>query len=198
MMNVLKSLFLATIVSAGATSLSAEEAKSSQLESLYKQVRIQDVQENAVKMVGDDWMLITAGAPEKFNSMTASWGGFGVWNKPVAFILVHPKRYTYQLLEKEEYFTLSFYDEKYRSLLKELFGTKSGRDTDKVKESGFTPIKMKPAGMAYAEARLIVVCKKIYADKTQNENRFPPKETPEGAEFHKLYFGEIVSVWMKK
>ncbi len=33
-------------------------------------------------------MLVTAGTKEKFNTMTASWGGIGwLWNKPVAFVL---------------------------------------------------------------------------------------------------------------
>jgi flavin reductase (DIM6/NTAB) family NADH-FMN oxidoreductase RutF len=110
-----------------------------------------------------------------------------MWKKPVAFILVNPTRYTFQFLEKEDYFTLSFYDPaKYRNVLKTTFGSKSGRDIDKVKESGFTPILTNP-GIAYAEARMIIVCKKSFSTNTD----------PEGKS-HKLYFGEILSVWVKK
>ncbi len=166
---------------------------------LYRQIEPKDIPENAIKLVGSDWMLITAGTQEKFNSMTASWGGLGVWNKPVAFILVRNTRYTYEFLEKEDYFTLSFYEEKYRPLLKNLFGTKSGRDTDKVKESGFTPLFIDP-GIAYQEARMIIVCKKIYADRTRPECRFPATGAVSKPDdkYHKLYFGEIVTVWVKK
>ena len=40
--------------------------------------------ENAIKLIGDDWMLITAANGENVNTMTASWGSFGVlWNRPV-------------------------------------------------------------------------------------------------------------------
>ena len=153
---------------------------------LYKQISPKDIEGNIIKMVGDGWMLITAGNKEKFNSMTASWGGMGVFNTPVTFILVHSKRYTYEFLEREDYYTLSFYDEKYRPVLKNIFGTKSGRDTDKVKESGFTPLFM-AHGIAYTEAKMIIVCKKRFAANTQ----------PQG-DCHKLYMGDIVSVWVKK
>ncbi|MBP7867894.1 MAG: flavin reductase [Acidobacteria bacterium] len=132
-------------------------------------------------------MLITAGTPEKFNSMTASWGGYGVWKNPVAFILVHPDRYTFQFLEKEEHFTLSFFDPaKYRDPLLRIFGRKSGRDTDKVRESGFHPLFTNP-GMAYTEARMIIICKKKFSAPTRAEGNA-----------HKLYLGEIVSVWVRK
>lgn len=164
----------------------------------YRQIKPEEITDNPFKLIGQDWMIISAGTEEKFNGMTASWGGFGVWRHPVAFILVYNTRYTYEFLEREEYFTLSFFEEKYRSKLK-LFGTKSGRDVDKIKAAGFTPLAMKP-GMAYAEARMIIQCKKIYADRTRAELWFPPKATSSSPEdgAHKLYFGEVVGVWMKK
>ena len=90
-------------------------------------------------------------------------------------------------MDEEEYFTLSFYDPaKYRGVLATTFGHKSGRDIDKVKESGFTPILTNP-GIAYAEARMIIVCKKSFTTNTD----------PEGKS-HKLFFGEILSVWVRK
>jgi hypothetical protein len=42
-------------------------------------------------------------------------------------------------------------------------------------------------GIAYSEARMIIVCKKTFSTNTD----------PEGKQ-HKLYFGEIQSVWVKK
>jgi len=157
------------------------------LTDLYRSIPARDLAENPIRLLGDDWMIITAGTPEKFNSMTAGWGGLGIWKKPVAFILVNPSRYTFQFLEKEEHFTLSFYDPaKHRGVLENVFGGKSGRDTDKVKESGFTPLMTNP-GIAYAEARMIIVCKKVFSADTD----------PEGKS-HKLFFGEILSVWVRK
>ena len=46
--------------------------------------------ENAFDLIGKEWMLVTAGTEDKFNTMTASWGGVGIlWNKPVAFLALH-------------------------------------------------------------------------------------------------------------
>lgn len=161
--------------------------KSPVLADLYRSIKPEEIPGNPIYTIDEEWMLITAGTPEKFNSMTASWGGYGVWKVPVTFILVHADRYTFQFLEKEEYYTLSFFDPaKYRDPLLKIFGRKSGRDTDKVKESGFTPLFTNP-GMAYAEARMIIVCKKKYSTFTGVEGKS-----------HKLYFGEIVSVWERK
>ncbi len=157
------------------------------LTDLYRRIEPKEIGENPIRLIGDDWMLITAGTPEDFNSMTASWGGYGVWRRPMAFILVHPSRYTYQFLEREEVFTLSFYDPAiHRQALRNIFGGTSGRDTDKVQESGFTPISTNP-GIAYAEARMIIVCRKGFAANTDEAGRS-----------HKLFFGEILSVWVRK
>ena len=50
-----------------------------------KKIEPKEIQNNAVQLIGDDWMLVTAGSPEHFNMMTASWGGLGfMWKKPVA------------------------------------------------------------------------------------------------------------------
>ncbi len=158
-----------------------------ELTDLYMSIEPEEIGENPIRLIGKDWMLITAGTPENFNTMTASWGGYGMWKVPVAYILVNPARYTLQFLEKEEIFTLSFYDHaKHRDVLRQVFGGTSGRTTDKVKESGFTPMLTNP-GIAYAEARMIIVCKQSFATNTD----------PEGKS-HKLYFGEILSVWVRK
>lgn len=197
--SILKSLTSALLLAASinlcADSTADPNVPSDFLEKNYTKISPQEIQGNAVKMVGTDWMIVSAGNEKKFNGMTAGWGGFGVWGKPVAFILIHDTRHTLQFLEQEETFTLSFFDEKYRPALK-IFGTKSGRDTDKTKEAGLTAMSTHP-GMAYTEAKLVLVCKKIYADTVKGEFKFPPnKEKAEHT--HKLYFGEIISVWQKK
>ena len=88
--------------------------------------------EDALHLIGKEWMLVTAGTPENFNTMTASWGGIGwLWNKPVAFVFVRPERHTFGFVEREERFTLSFLGEEHRDILN-FCGTKSGRDCDKI------------------------------------------------------------------
>ena len=51
-------------------------------------------------------------------------------------------------MEESERFTLSFMDESYKGAMK-IMGTKSGRDTDKYKESGFVPVYDTDSGVSY-------------------------------------------------
>ena len=97
-----------------------------------------EMEGNPFQMIDKQWMLITAGNEEKANTMTASWGGLGVlWFKPVSFAFVRPTRYTYEFIEREDGYSLCFFDESYRNALK-VCGTVSGRDRDKIAECGLT------------------------------------------------------------
>ena len=67
-----------------------------------KKLEVKDLKENFFEAIGKEWMLVTAGTKEKFNTMTASWGGIGwLWNKPVAFVFIRPERYTYEFVGKK-------------------------------------------------------------------------------------------------
>ena len=85
------------------------------LETAMKKIDPKEIRDNAMQLIGHDWMLVTAGTPEHFNMMTASWGGLGVlWGKPVATVYIRPQRYTLEFVERENCFTLSFFGEEYR------------------------------------------------------------------------------------
>lgn len=67
-----------------------------------KKLEVKDLKENFFEAIGKEWMLVTAGTKEKFNTMTASWGGIGwLWNKPVAFVF-YPSRTVYIRVCREE------------------------------------------------------------------------------------------------
>ena len=36
------------------------------------------VKDNFIEIIGKEWMLVSAGDKDKFNMMTACWGGVGV------------------------------------------------------------------------------------------------------------------------
>lgn len=82
-----------------------------------------------------------------------------MWGKPVAFTFIRPQRYTFEFIENNGYYTMSFFDEKYRDALK-LCGSKSGRDIDKVAETGLTPAFTEDGIPYFAEAKLVLVCKR--------------------------------------
>ena len=127
-----------------------------------KQIEINEFSENPFKLIGSDWMLITAKKGDKTNMMTASWGGVGIlWNKPVATIYVRPQRYTKEFIDNEEYFSLCVLPEEYRQILN-YCGTKSGRDEDKIAETKLTIDESEKAPI-FKESRLVLICKKLYA-----------------------------------
>ena len=153
---------------------------------------------NPFKLIGKDWFLLTSGDNRENNTMTASWGQAGVlWNKPVFSAYVRTSRKTFELMEKNEYFTASFFDEKYRSALS-YCGSHSGRDVDKAKETGLTPIEIE--GVAdFEEAEMVLVCRKLYTSEMQ-EDDFLDKgllKFYESDPFHKAFIGEIISAYKK-
>ncbi len=147
-------------------------------------------------MIGETWCLITAQKDDgSFNTMTASWGGLGVlWGQNVATIYVRPQRYTNEFIKASDYFTLSFFNEEYRDKLS-LCGSKSGRDIDKVKICGFTPIYEN--GVYFKEAKLVLVCRKLYADAIKPQN-FIDKKIERMCyplhDYHEVYIGAIEKV----
>ena len=167
---------------------------------MFKSINPRDIAQNPFSLIGDDWGLVTAGAADSLNTMTVSWGGVGImWNKPAAFIFIRPQRYTFEFLERGDCFSLCFFDEEYRKALA-FCGSKSGRDVDKVKETGLTPAFTDGGVPYFEEAKLVLVCKKLYgqflnADGVTDEAVVAPNYS--GDDYHKMYIGEIVQVLSK-
>ncbi len=169
------------------------------MDNRFKTIPAKSITDNTFSLIDDDWMLITAGTPTEFNTMTASWGGLGIlWNKEVCFCFVRPQRHTYSFIEKGNIFTLSFFNEKYRPAL-QLCGSKSGRDIDKVSEAGLTPYYLTDGGISFSEARLIIKCKKIYSQDLEAQNFLVPDidEHYLAKDYHRLYIGEIIECLTK-
>lgn len=154
---------------------------------------------NIVKMLSQDWMLITAGSGSEANAMTASWGGLGhLYERPVAFCFVSPERHTYRLMEKADTYTLTFYTEAYRDAL-QYCGTHSGRDGQKWQAAGLTPMAVPGGGTATREAWLIIECRKLVSQSLTPEALADEslRDRWTGRPMHKLYIGEITHVWIK-
>ncbi len=169
------------------------------MNSSFSLIRPEQIEENPFTLLDKDWMLITAGTTEKYNSMTASWGGFGVlWNKKVVFTFIRPTRYTFEFTERESLFTLSFFGNEHKKAL-EICGRKSGRDLDKIKESGLTPL-ISGNYIAFSEAKLVLQCTKLYHNDLLPEHFLNPKIESNYPlkDYHRMYIGEIDKAWLKK
>ena len=163
----------------------------------FKKIAAEDFSE-IFDRVGKQWMLIGAGDVGEENAMTASWGCFGVlWNKPVCICFIRPQRHTHKLTEKCDRLSLTFFDEKYREVLK-YFGTRSGADTDKIADCGLTVLR--ESGVPYfAEADVALICKKLYVGAIE-ENEFIDRSllsNYEKKDYHTVYICEIETVLKK-
>ena len=138
-----------------------------------KEINVSQLADNMIEAIGKEWMLVTAGSQEKFNTMTASWGGTGVlWGKTVAFIFIRPERYT------------------------------SGRDTDKIAETGLIPLLTENGNITFSQSRLTLECRKLYEDDIKPE-KFIDKSLNEKwygnghGNYHKMIILEIEHIWSK-
>lgn len=146
------------------------------------------------------WFLLAAGdfASRDFNFMTVSWGSLGViWGKPFAQVVVRPTRHTWSFIDRADSFTLSVLPERFRRALN-YCGSRSGRDEDKVKGSGLTPVASRGiTAPSFDEAELVLECRKTYyADLDPAHFLDPAIESHYPArDYHRAYFGEIVAAF---
>ncbi len=165
----------------------------------FKEIKIGDMKFNPFSMISKEWMLLTAGNAEKCNTMTVSWGSLGVlWKSPVSSVYVRPTRYTLEFLNREKYYSLCVFDEKYRAALN-YCGSHSGRDGDKIKAAGLTPA-FDEAAPYFKEAKLVLICRKLYRqdfrpecfiEKSLDAENYPKKD------YHKMFVGSIEKVLVK-
>ena len=163
----------------------------------FEQKTLSEIQWNPFDMIGKQWYLLTAGGLSDYNTMTASWGFMGeMWGKPSFLCGVRTNRYTLPFMEKNDCFSVSFFEESQRAAL-QFCGTHSGRDYDKAKETGLTPVELD--GVAtFAEAKLVLICKKQYTDMLKPEGFLIPETYQRWYNtdpLHKLFVGEILAAY---
>ena len=165
---------------------------------MFKEIKATDIKENIIDMISREWMLITAGDRKGYNMMTASWGFMGeMWGKHSVSVMVRPQRYTMKFIEENEYFTLSFYGDNKK--IHKVCGGMSGRDVDKTKLTGLTPVFCEKAPY-FCEARLVIVCKKQYVGRLEADC-FTDKEPLSKwykDDLHYNIIGSIEKVLVKK
>lgn len=167
-----------------------------------KEIDLKELKFNPMTLIGKEWMLISAGNEKSFNTMTAQWGHLGaIWNgdMPTSVVYIRPQRYTNEFVNREKYYTLSFFDEDHKKDLLYL-GTHSGRDEDKLSKTSLTPV-FDYDSVYFKEAKLVLVCRKVYKGKLHEENfidqKILDKNYPE-RDFHYVYIGEIVKALVKE
>ena len=128
----------------------------------FQKIEPKAIEGNVIAAFDNGWGLVTAGTEEAYNTMTISWGQMGcLWNRPVCTVYIRPCRHTYKFTEASERFTVSLFDKETCREPLTILGTKSGRDMDKMHESGLTPA-MFDGCIGYEEAKYVLVVRKLY------------------------------------
>ncbi len=156
--------------------------------------------DNPFRLIGKDWMLITAEKDNDVNTMTASWGGMGVmWGKDIVLIAVRESRYTKEFIDGSSTFSLSFFnpdDIKIKEALAFL-GTVSGRNENKIKKANMKinyHIDEQNIETPFIdEASMVLICRKMFAQKITKDSFIVPEidKWYKDEDYHTLYIAEI-------
>ncbi|MCL6458540.1 MAG: flavin reductase [Gorillibacterium sp.] len=165
----------------------------------FKEIKPEDLDQSAFRLIGTDWMLLTAEKDRQVNTMTASWGGFGVmFHRNVTYTVVRPQRFTKEFIEHADTFSLTFFDKSFKKQLSYL-GSVSGKDEDKIAKAELT-VQHSGSTPYFAEAKLVIICRKLYAQEFNSasflasgldEKFYPLKD------YHTLYISEVEKILIK-
>ncbi len=166
---------------------------------MFQSINPSELSVNMFSFLKERWALLGAGNETRRNAMTVSWGGIGVlFHQYVATVYVRPQRYTYELIEENPEFTLSFFPEGYRTQLS-MFGKTSGRNIDKIKESGLRLASEENSAPYFEEAELVFLCRKLYCQTMDPKGFLDPKihDFYENQDYHRMYIGEITNMLVR-
>ena len=164
---------------------------------MFHKVDVKELKQNVFNEYENNWMIVSAKNPEgKVNGMTVSWGALGrFWEKPTVTIYIRQSRYTKEFIDSQDFFTVSMFDGHKKEL--GIYGSKSGRDCDKLAESGLhlTELDGQPA---YEESKCVFVCKKLYQDDFKLEDLTDEQRKTFYADndYHTMYIAEITACYV--
>lgn len=159
----------------------------------FETIAINSLNENAIKLIGEDWGVIATKVDGKINAMTISWGGLGVmWGQPVAFVFIRPQRFTKTLIDKCNKFTLSFFGKDKKKVLSYL-GSASGANEDKIVKSGLETVDDGDF-VYFKENELVLECCNLFAQNIKEESFIdysPIEKWYPQKDFHCMYIAKI-------
>lgn len=166
---------------------------------MRKEVELNKVIPEILEKLNKPGLILGSGT--NCNPMTIGWASYGImWNKPVFTIMVRPVRHSFLLLEKNKDFTINVPHDKMKKQIA-ICGSKSGRDTDKLKDCGFSTERSESVSVPYIkECPIHLECRSIFTndviagslEKEMIELYYPH------ADLHRFYYGEILGAWREE
>jgi flavin reductase (DIM6/NTAB) family NADH-FMN oxidoreductase RutF len=159
-----------------------------------------ELKENVISLIRDRWPLLAAGTEDDFNFMTVNWGMVGeLWFKDAVTVYVRHSRHTFKYMDTQPLFAISILKPGHEKALS-IAGSKSGRDMNKVEATGLTPVFL-DGSIAFEEAEYVIIAKRLFqADIDYNaiEDAAVITKAYANGDPHRMYIGEILSVYQQK
>jgi flavin reductase (DIM6/NTAB) family NADH-FMN oxidoreductase RutF len=168
---------------------------------MYKEVKFTEISRELLEQLIKGAFL-TVRNSDRVNTMTIAWGSLGfMWNKPAFTVMVRYSRYTYELINTAEEFTVSF--PLNGQLKKELqvCGAKSGRNIDKFKECNLVLKDGEKVNTPVIDGcDLHVECKIVFKHPVTEENlaETTKQRAYSQGDYHVIFYGEIVKAYIKQ
>ena len=138
---------------------------------------------NPFQKIGNEWAAVTAEADGKVNAMTVSWGGVGVmWGKNVATIYIRDSRYTKELIDGSDTFSINFFEDNHMHSTLSYLG-------NHMMDTPFLD-----------EAKFVILCKKLSATRMTADQFIEPTIADKwyaDGDMHTMYIGEIVDILVR-
>ncbi len=164
---------------------------------IFQEIPAESLRNNIQIITGDNAVLISAGNRKLFSSAVASCSyASELTFKPIAVCFVLPKRNVIRFVEKNDYFTLSYFSPQYQYILNS-FGL--GTSVEKIE-----PETTSKGNIYYTQAEWVFECRKVHSFElilsheiqtilaTEKKRSIYP-----GGEVPRMFVGEIVTGWHK-
>lgn len=142
-------------------------------------------------------LLVSIDSHGRPNVMTIGWLllGRSYHQNPIAVVAVRPDRYTFKLLDEVEEFVIAVPSSELEEDVA-LCGEKSGRDTDKFKETKLTPVPsvhVKPPSIK--ECVINIECRIYNKVRAPHYILTPEHRKAPLSRQHTIYFAEVLGVY---
>lgn len=164
-----------------------------------KKIELDQLSFDALTKTHRELAVLAAGEPGHFNMMTIGWATYGtLWREPVTTVYVRHSRYTHEFTEQYDRYSVTFLKPGHEKLLGTTLGRQSGRDIDKMHDSGLTPVFVDGVP-CFEEAALTLVCEKVYRGEI-TEDQFvdqkPVEQYYADHDMHTFYVGRVLAAYV--
>ena len=170
------------------------------IKNIFKTIDPEEITTNFFHELNVNWALLTSGNRDNYNTMTVSWGNTGIlWHEPVVIVYCRPQRYTFEFLNKHDYYTLSLFDPEYKHIV-QYCGSHTGRNVNKIQETGLKPLFTEKGNIGYEQSKLVLECQIIYSDDIKESNFIDKSLVGSiypGKDFHRFFIGRITGCYIK-